>query len=334
MFPKHKILSGPTPLERADVLSKHLEIDLHIKRDDLAGPSFGGNKARQLEYYFGEALSQDADTILITGAVQSNFTRTAVAVARSLGMGAVVQFEDRVKDGSARYRNSGNVLLSRLMGAEIEFYPEGEDEAGADVALDRKAALLRSSGMRPYIIHLSEAYPPLGALGYVDAAMELLEHNDDFDVFVVASGSGATHAGLLAGLRGSGSKAGVIGSCVRRDAALQGPRIERVLERLGDLYTPANNVTKKDIRVWDGALAPGYGRIGQRSLEAIRLMASLEGLFLDPVYTAKSFSAIPSLVETGDIPTGARVCFVHTGGLAALYAYEDQLAHMLGVQGP
>ena len=332
LHPKRNILSGPTPLERAEELSKHLKIDLYIKRDDLAGPSFGGNKARQLEYFFGEALSQDADTILITGAVQSNFTRTAAVVARSLGMGAVVQFEDRVKDGSARYRNSGNVLLSRLMGAEIEFYPEGEDEAGADVALDRKAALLRSSGMRPYIIHLSEAYPPLGALGYVDAAMELLEHNDDFDVFVVASGSGATHAGLLAGLRGSGSKAGVIGSCVRRDAAFQGPRIERVLERLGHLYTPANNVTKKDIRVWDGALAPGYGRIGQRSLEAIRLMASLEGLFLDPVYTAKSFSAIPSLVETGDIPTGARVCFVHTGGLVALHAYEDQLGDLLGFQ--
>ena len=149
LHPKRNILSGPTPLERAEELSKHLKIDLHIKRDDRAGPSFGGNKARQLEYYFGDALSQDADTILITGAVQSNFTRTAVAVARSLGMGAVVQFEDRVKDGSARYRNSGNVLLSRLMGAEIEFNPEREDEAGADVALDHKAALLRSSGRRP-----------------------------------------------------------------------------------------------------------------------------------------------------------------------------------------
>ena len=95
MYPKHKILLGPTPLERADVLSKHLEIDLHIKRDDLAGPSFGGNKALQLGYYFGEALSPDSDTILITGAVQSNFTRTAIAVARSFGMEAVVQFEDR-----------------------------------------------------------------------------------------------------------------------------------------------------------------------------------------------------------------------------------------------
>ena len=96
--------------------------------------------------------------------------------------------------------------------------------------------------------------------------MELLEHNDDFDVFVVASGSGATHAGLLAGLRGCGSKACVIGSCVRRDAAVRGPRIERVLERLGDLYSPANNVPKQDIRVWGGALAPGYGRIGREAL--------------------------------------------------------------------
>ena len=332
MHPKRNILAGPTPLERAGELSKRLEIDLYIKRDDLAGPSFGGNKARQLEYYFGEALSQDADIILITGAVQSNFTRTAVAVARSLGLEAVVQFEERVKNGSVHDRNSGNVLLSRLMGAEIEFYPDGEDAAGADAALDRKAAQLRSSGRRPYIIHLSEAHPPLGALGYVDAAAEILGQNEDFDVFVVASGSGATHAGLLAGLRGSGSKAVVIGSCVRRAATLQGPRIERVLKRLGNLYSPAGDVTRQDIRVWDGALAPGYGRIGPGSLEAIKLMASLEGLFLDPVYTAKSFSAIPSLVETGDIPKGASVCFVHTGGLAALYAYEDQLADMLGIQ--
>ena len=153
-------------------------------------------------------------------------------------------------------------------------------------------------------------------------------------MFVVASGSGATHAGLLAGLRGSGSKAVVIGCCVRRAAALQGPRIDRVLERLANLYSPANNVIRQDIRVWDGALAPGYGRIGPKSLDAIKLVASQEGLFLDPVYTAKSFAAVTSLVETGDIPKGAKVCFVHTGGLAALYAYQDQLAHMLGIQGP
>ncbi len=125
----------------------------------------------------------------------------------------------------------------------------------------------------------------------------------------------------------------VIGCCVRRAAPLQGPRIDRVLERLADLYSPANNVTREDIRVWDGALAPGYGRIGPKSLDAIKLLALQEGLFLDPVYTAKGFAAIPSLVETSDIPKDAKVCFVHTVGLAALYAYQDQLAHMLGIQG-
>lgn len=329
LHPKIDILSGPTPLESAGELSRQLGIDLHIKRDDLAGPSFGGNKSRQLEYYFGDALSQNADTILITGAVQSNFTRTAVAVARSHGMRAIVQFEDRVKSGSAAYKNSGNVLLSRLMGAEIEFYPDGEDEAGADAALDHRAAQLRAAGRRPYIIHLSETYPPLGALGYVDAATEILAQRDDFDIFVVASGSGATHAGLLAGLRGGGSSAPVIGSCVRRAAELQGPRIERVMRRLGALYPAAHEVKAEDVRVWDGALAPGYGRVGDKSLEAIRMMASTQGLFLDPVYTAKSFAAVPSLVASGDIPKGSKVCFVHTGGLAALYAYEDEISKKL-----
>ncbi|MGB1872788.1 MAG: D-cysteine desulfhydrase family protein [Candidatus Puniceispirillaceae bacterium] len=333
MHPKIDIVAAPTPLQVAGELSRQLDIELYIKRDDLAGPSFGGNKSRQLEYYFGEAASQDADTILITGAVQSNFTRTAVAVARSRGMRAIVQFEDRVKSESPRYRHSGNVLLSRLMGADIEFYPDGEDEAGADAALDRKAEQLRASGRRPYTIHLSESHPPLGALGYVDAAFEILDQRDDFDVFVVASGSGATHAGLLAGLRGAGSRARVVGSCVRRGADSQRPRIERVMKRLGHLYAPATNVTADDIDVWDGALAPGYGRIGDMSLQAIRMMASCEGLFLDPVYTAKSFAAVPSLVSAGDIPKGSRVCFVHTGGLAAIYAYEDQISTMLDQAG-
>jgi 1-aminocyclopropane-1-carboxylate deaminase/D-cysteine desulfhydrase-like pyridoxal-dependent ACC family enzyme len=222
------------------------------------------------------------------------------------------------------------VLLSRLMGAEIEFYPDGEDEAGADAALEMRADELRAAGRRPYVIHLSETYPPLGALGYVDAATEILGQRDDFDFFVVASGSGATHAGLLAGLRGGGSQARVIGSCVRRGADLQGRRIERVMKRLGALYPAASDVTAGDVRVWDGALAPGYGQIGESSLGAIRMMASTEGLFLDPVYTAKSFAAVPSLVESGDIPQASKVCFVHTGGLAALYAYEDQISAMLG----
>lgn len=295
----------------------------------MAGSSIGGNKSRQLEYYFGAAQAARADTILISGAVQSNFARLAAAVARSQGMDAVVQLEDRVKGKPEAYRSTGNVLLSRLIDAEIMTYPEGEDEAGADATLHKRADALKSEGRKPYVIHLSEDHPPLGALGYVDAAREILAQQASFDVFVVASGSGSTHAGLLAGLRGAGSTARVIGSCVRRGRQEQVARIGRVIGRLEQLYKGAGSVVPSDIEIWDGALAPGYGQIGDPAISAMKLMARTEGLILDPVYTAKSFAAIPSLVASGDIPAGSRVCFIHTGGLAALFAYEDTIANLI-----
>ncbi len=325
MTRKLEIVATPTPLVKAERLSSELGIGLYIKRDDLAGPTFGGNKSRQLEYYFGAALAEGADTILITGAVQSNFVRLAAAVARSQGMQAIVQLEDRVPGKSTAYRSSGNVLLARLIGAEIITYAHGEDEEGADAALHAKADELRARGRTPYVIHLSEGHPPLGALGYVDAATEILGQSDDFDFYVVASGSGSTHAGLLAGLRGAGSKAKVLGSCVRRDAKAQAPRIRRVTDRLVQLFPKAEAVTDDDIVVWDGALAPGYGRLGPAGRAAMGRMAAAEGLHLDPVYTAKSFAAVLAHVDSGDIPKGSRVCFVHTGGLAALFAYHEDL---------
>ena len=228
---KLSIVLDPTPLVVSERLSELLGVELFIKRDDLAGPTFGGNKARQLEYYFGAALDECADTILISGAVQSNFVRLAASVARAQGMHPIVQLEDRVPGKSGRYRDSGNVFLARLMGAEILTYPQGEDEVGADAALHERADALKLESRQPYVIHLAEGHPPLGALGYVDAASEILDQKDDFDVFVVASGSGSTHAGLLAGLRGAGSGARLIGSCVRRSAAEQGPRVCRTMKR-------------------------------------------------------------------------------------------------------
>lgn len=319
------IVEGTTPLQRAKRLSSELGIDLYIKRDDLAGPSIGGNKARQLEYYFGAALAERADTIMITGAVQSNFARLAVAVARARGLHPIVQLEDRVKGKSETYHKSGNVLLAKILGAEILTYPEGEDEAGADAALHAKAEALKAQGRKPYIIHLSEGHPPLGALGYVDAAREILDQSDDFDFYVVASGSGSTHAGLLAGLRGHQSQARVIGGCVRRPANDQASRINRVTRRLAALYDGAALVTKDDIEVDDSAFAPGYGRIGPLAAKAIHLMAHQEGLILDPVYTAKSFASLLNLISNGQIPKGSRVCFIHTGGLAALFGYEREM---------
>lgn len=320
------IVSDPTPLTRLPVLSGKLGIELFIKRDDLAGPSIGGNKARQLEYYFGAAAAAGADTILITGAVQSNFVRLAAAVARSRGMHAIVQLEERVADESLPYRRSGNVLLLKMLGAEVMHYPEGEDEAGADRALEDRTEELKREGRVPYIIPLAEGHPPLGALGYVDAAREILAQDAGFDTFVVASGSGATHAGLLAGLRGAGSPAQVIGSCVRRDRSSQTARIGRVINRLAQICEDARAVSECDILIWDGALAPGYGRIGPVSADAMQMITACEGLLLDPVYTAKSFAAVPALVADGTIAPGSRVCYIHTGGLAALFAYADHIS--------
>ena len=314
-----------TPLHPLPVLSDELGIDLSIKRDDLAGAPFGGNKSRQLEHYLGAALREQADTILITGAVQSNFARTAAAAARSLGMEAIVQLEDRVPGMDDIYRSSGNVLLLRILGVEVMHHPDGEDEAGADAALRRRAEMLRIEGKRPYVIPLAPDNPPLGALGYVQAGQEIVSQAADFDFVVVPSGSGLTHAGLLTGLRRAGSNARVIGSCVRRAGALQFDRMLQVLNGLSLLLNTVSVAEKSDIHLWDGALAPGYGRIGAPAADAMRMMARREGIMLDPVYSAKAFAAIPALAGTGVISKGCRVLFVHTGGLAATFGYQAML---------
>lgn len=324
-FPRTKLLSGPTPIERLDRLSKQLDVDLWIKRDDLTGLGFGGNKVRQLEFYFGAAGEQDADTILITGAVQSNYARTAATAAAKLGLEAVIQMEERVRGLDETYRTSGNVLLSRLLGAQFMSYPEGEDEAGADLALRNRAKELSEQGRKPYVIPLGLNNPPLGALGYMKAAEEILQQDGVFDCMVVASGSGLTHCGLLAGLRALGSNIPVHGICVRRNAPEQATRLAVVADNLKALLNCEDIVEPSDILTWDGALEPGYGHIGKPARDAILMMARQEGLFLDPVYTGKSFAGVPGLLNDGMIEPGMRVLFVHTGGQPALFAYQNEL---------
>lgn len=328
-FPQAGFVPSPTPIERLDRLSDALGIDLWIKRDDLAGPSFGGNKARQLDFYLGAALAQECDTILITGAVQSNFVRTAAALAAKLGMRTIVQLEARVPGQDELYESSGNVLLNQLLGAEVIHYPEGEDEVGADAALRERAEEERRKGFRPYVIPLALGNPPLGALGYIDAAKEIMDQKSYFDAVLVASGSGLTHAGLLAGFHANGFAGRVIGSCVRRDALQQRARIRSVLDDVEALNPATKHVPSELISIWDGALDPGYGQIGPAAFIAMKMVAETEGLILDPVYTAKVFAAIPAFVDSGEIARGSKVLFVHTGGLASLFAYQTNLEHRL-----
>lgn len=326
-FPRAELLSGPTPIERLPRLSDHFGVDLWIKRDDLTGLGFGGNKIRQLEFYFGDALASGADTVLITGAVQSNYVRATAAAANRLGMKTVIQLENRVPDMDDTYHQNGNVLLDHLLGAEIVHYPVGEDEAGADQALHDHADRLRAEGRTPYVIPLSPENPPLGALGYIRAADEILQQAPEgFDATILATGSGQTHAGLIFGQRALGHRHGrIYGICVRRGPAEQVPRITKLwrgLEALLDFPLPFDH---HDMMIWGGALAPGYGQMGENARQALDDFARMEGLFLDPVYTAKAFAGLPGLLADGTIQPGQRVLFLHTGGLPALFGYQGDL---------
>jgi len=330
-FPRTLLAHAPTPIEKMENLTAALGgPTLWVKRDDCTGLAFGGNKARQIEFYFGEALAQGADTVLITGAVQSNFVRTVAAAAAKLGLDCHVQLEERVKDVDDTYRTSGNVLLDRVLGAHIHSYPEGEDEAGADRALGAIADGLKAEGKKPYIIPLSPGHPPLGALGYVVAARELLgqmaTEGHGFDEIVLASGSTSTHAGMLHGLRALGSDLPVLGVCVRRAAELQGPRVKARCDDIAELLGTEPAVSDDDVRVTDVALAPGYGQLNDMTLEALELAAQKEGLVLDPVYTGKVFAGMVHQVRKSAYDDDANVLFLHTGGQPALFAYGPKLA--------
>ena len=333
-FPRARLARTPTPLEAMPSLTKELGgPNLYVKRDDMTSLAFGGNKARQLEFYFGAAQSEGADVALITGALQSNFVRSAAAAAAKLGMDCHAQLEERVPDPDSTHRNSGNVLLDKLLGATIYTYQDGEDEAGADRRISEIAAELKAQGRIPYVIPLTPGHPPLGALGYVTAAQEILDdlsqQNLKINEIVVASGSAATHAGLLFGLRALGYDIPVMGVCVRRSSELQSPRVLARCQEIADLLEAEMPVTAGDVITMDDVLAPGYGQLNPMTLEALRLVASKEGLILDPVYTGKVVAGLIHRIRDGAYAECDNVLFIHTGGHPALFAYEPEITKAL-----
>ena len=328
-YPRVRFGHAPTPLEVAPNLGAALGIELWIKRDDCTGLVLGGNKVRQLEFYLGEAERQRADTVLITGAVQSNFACLAAAGARKLGMDIHIQLEERVEDADDLYRSSGNVLLDRLLGATLHSFPVGEDEEAADASLEDIARSLSRAGRRPCVIHLGVAHPPLGGLGYVVAACEIAEQarerGIEFDALVCASGSALTHAGVLVGMRALGLPVPVLGICVRREASRQRVRVAKRAAEIASMIGRSEAFDAGDIEVSDAVLAPGYGRLNPAVGEAMSMAAQQEALFLDPVYTGRVMAGLIAHVRSGRIAPGSRVLFLHTGGVAALFAYAAKL---------
>ena len=324
-FPRRRYTPAPTAIEKLERLSAHLGgPEIWIKRDDQTGLTGGGNKTRKLEFLVADALAQGADTLITQGAVQSNHCRLTLAAAVREGLRCRLVLEQRVP-GSYRADASGNNFLFDLLGVEALTVVD----AGTDMtaAMDQIADELARQGRRGYVIP-GGGSNPLGALGYVACAEEILaqcfEMGLALDHVVCASGSAGTHAGLLVGLLGCNAHLPLTGINVRRPRAEQEGNVHALAERTAALLDlPA--VPREAVTALDRWVGPGYSLPTDEMVEAVRLLARLEGVLLDPVYTGKAMAGLIGLVREGAYQPGERVLFVHTGGSPALYAYQDVL---------
>jgi len=322
--PRVRLSHSPTPLEPLTRLSRHLGgPHLYIKRDDCSGLATGGNKARKLEFLLGEALADKATDIITVGALQSNHVRQTAAAAARLGIPCIALLEEKVPIDADAYRSNGNVLLDQLLGAEVRRYPRGTDMAGQ---LELACAALRAQGRRPYAVAMGGS-SPVGSLGYMDCAEELVQQADEMNIplshIVVATGSGGTHAGLLAGMVALQRPVTVCGINIMGAVAAQRDMVGRLAERTLALAGVAAQGMPADIQLYGDYLGTGYGMPTAAGMAAIRLLAEQEGVLLDPVYTGKAMSGLLDLLRQGHWSADDHVVFLHTGGQAGLFAYAD-----------
>ncbi len=326
-FPRRRYTAGYTPIERLDRLSEALGgPTIWLKRDDQLGLAAGGNKTRKLEFLVADALAQGADTLVTTGAPQSNHCRLTAAAAVKEGLKCRLLIEERVP-GSFDPAATGNHFLFDLLGVEsIELVPAGTDLAAG---MERIAAALRAGGRNPYVIP-GGGSNPLGALGYVACAGEIVAQSADlsvaFDAVVCASGSAGTHAGLALGLEAARAQMPLTGVSVRRAEAEQIALVEGLATRTAELLGHDVSVVAGRIAVDDRWVGEGYAIPTDTMVEAVRMLAGLEGVLLDPVYTGKAMAGLIGQVREGRWAKGQNILFVHTGGSPALYAYRPVLA--------
>ena len=320
-FHRLELLGAPTPLEKLQRLSDWTERDIYIKRDDLTPLALGGNKLRKLEYLAADALAKGADTLVTAGAIQSNHVRQTAALAARLGLGCVALLENPIGTDSASYLDNGNRLLLELFDARVELVDNLDN---ADEQLQTLGVRLHASGRKPYLVPIGGSNA-LGALGYVRAGLELAEQIEQsgqrFAGVVLASGSAGTHAGLALALAERLPQLPVIGITVSRSEEAQKPKVQALAERTAELLgVPLPNAFK--VHLWDEYYAPRYGEANAGGLAAIRLLASQEGVLLDPVYTGKAMAGLLDGIARQRFDEGPLI-FLHTGGAPALFAYPD-----------
>lgn len=324
--PRFTLLEGRTPIQRLTRLEQALGGDcppIYVKRDDLMGIGGGGNKLRKLEFLIGEALDQDCDTFITTGARQSNHARLSAAAAARAGLSCELVLTDTVARDDEAYRCNGNVLLDDLFGATVLRRP---GDADALAVAQERAVHLSAKGRRAYVVG-SGGSSPLGCLGYAVCAEEIMAQEQDlgrrFSRIIVPNGSSGTHAGLAAGLKATGDEPGRVESFtvlapIEKARAVTTELAARTLA----LIDPASAIVGGEILVKDGQLGDGYGVPTDAMFEAVRLVARLEGVLLDPVYGGKAFAGLIAAIRDGAWRNQEPVLFVMTGGLPGVFAYE------------
>lgn len=324
-FPRQPLGQFPTPLEPLTRLTERLRDTyphvpgLWIKRDDNTGLATGGNKTRKLEFLVGHALRQGADTLITQGATQSNHARQTAAAAARVGMACDLLLERR-QERDEDYERSGNVLLDEILGARIvDRLPAGTD---MQAAMEERADRLRGEGRRPYVIP-GGGSNPTGALGYVACAAELDAAPVPIDWVVHATGSTGTQAGLVAGLRMMSNGASVLGVSVRQKEDPQRAAVHRLAQRTAEHCGADLRIPEDAVLVDDRWVGGGYGVPTDEMVAAIRLLATTEGILLDPVYSGKGFAGLLGNIADGRFTPEQNVVFVHTGGSAGLFGYRS-----------
>ncbi|HFP9338556.1 TPA: D-cysteine desulfhydrase [Raoultella ornithinolytica] len=320
-FPRLELIGAPTPLEYLPRLSDHLGREIFIKRDDVTPLAMGGNKLRKLEFLAADALREGADTLITAGAIQSNHVRQTAAVAAKLGLHCVALLENPIGTRAENYLTNGNRLLLDLFNTQVEMC---DALTQPDVQLEELATRIEAQGYRPYIIPVGGSNA-LGALGYVESALEIAQQCEgavELSSVVVASGSAGTHAGLAVGLEQLMPGAELIGVTVSRKVADQLPKVVALQQAVANSLELQANA---EIKLWDDYFAPGYGTPNDEGMEAVKLLAQLEGILLDPVYTGKAMAGLIDGINQKRFKDEGPILFIHTGGAPALFAYHPHI---------
>lgn len=325
-FDRYPLLFGPSPIHRLERLTQHLGgAQIWAKREDCnSGLAYGGNKTRKLEYIVPDALAAGADTLVSIGGYQSNHTRQVAAVAAKLGLKARLVQEKWVDWPDVTNDRVGNILLSRIMGADVRLDASGFDIGIRDSWEDAMSEV-REAGGTPYGIPAGASEHPLGGLGFANWAREVEQQEAElgvfFDTIVVCTVTGSTHAGMIAGFAGQDRPRRIIG--IDASATLEKTRaqVERIARHTADLIGLGRGLRDDEITVLEGWAGDYYGIPVQSTIDAIRLSGEMEGMIIDPVYEGKSMAGLIDLVTQGEIGPDSNVLYAHLGGQPALNAY-------------